>query len=87
MSKIQKQLEAVEFESKSAESKAQILKSEGNKLFQARDYVKATELFAKAIELLKETPDSDEKNSNLAILYNNYSACMEFQVSFKRDYI
>lgn len=74
-------MEAVDFESKSVEEKAQILKNQGNKLFQSRNYAKATELFAKAIELLKSAPDSDDKNTNLAILYNNYSACMEFQVS------
>jgi uncharacterized protein HemY len=75
------QLEDIEFESKSAGEKALILKTQGNKLFQSRNYTKATEIFAKAIELLKSVPDSDEKNTNLAILYNNFSACMEYQVS------
>jgi hypothetical protein len=73
-------MEDIDFESKSMEEKAQILKNQGNKLFQGRNYIKATELFAKSIELLKSAPDSDEKNTNLAILYNNFSACMEFRV-------
>lgn len=70
------------FENKSPEEKAQILKAQGNKLFQARNYKKASELFSRAIDLLLTLDDSDEKNANLAVLYNNYSACMEYDVIF-----
>lgn len=76
-------MEDVEFEGKSPGEKAQALKTQGNSLFQSRNYSKATELFSTAIELMKSTPDSDEKNTNLAILYNNLSACFEFQVCMK----
>jgi predicted ATPase len=69
------------FESKSLEEKAQLLKAQGNKMFQVRNYRKASELFTRAIDLLLEVPDSDEKKTNLAVLYNNYSACMEYEVN------
>jgi hypothetical protein len=56
----------------------------GNKFFQSRNYGKAAEIFKQAVDLLIGAEESEEKTQTLSILYNNYSACMEFQVcSFK----
>ncbi|KAI6215333.1 hypothetical protein M3Y94_00373300 [Aphelenchoides besseyi] len=59
--------------------KAARLKEEGNREFGARHYSKAADLFAQAIEVLKKLEEGDSKTKSLSVLYNNYSACMEFQ--------
>ncbi|KAI6188469.1 Mitochondrial import receptor subunit TOM70 [Aphelenchoides besseyi] len=59
--------------------KAARLKEEGNREFGARHYSKAADLFAQAIEVLKKLDECDSKTNALSVLYNNYSACMEFQ--------